>query len=257
MSKPINPGDESQGTLPTPEHGIAVSDFQNTAHEEEWRPPLPPRPSNLQLLAEQTFTPPGSLQRPKKSTRPSLISKATTAISRTDIHSQSYQDGSRETYATSTDTTPSKGSPRNYGSLRRFKAHNGSEGDDSGSVRSYVPTLEATGDVESLLGEVLSAGQESPAWKLQSGQQELDNPYDSIGFEDDGITAEFRHEFDDIGELDLTGNNEGMRQHTTNHPAEARLLIFASRGTFEPLEIQTKALPDTIFRRETDLQSPW
>ncbi|KAA6413007.1 MAG: vacuolar fusion mon1 [Lasallia pustulata] len=208
MSKPINPGDESQGTLPTPEHGIAVSDFQNTAHEEEWRPPLPPRPSNLQLLAEQTFTPPGSLQRPKKSTRPSLISKATTAISRTDIHSQSYQDGSRETYATSTDTTPSKGSPRNYGSLRRFKAHNGSEGDDSGSVRSYVPTLEATGDVESLLGEVLSAGQESPAWKLQSGQQELDNPYDSIGFEDDGITAEFRHEFDDIGELDLTGNNE-------------------------------------------------
>ena len=75
-----------------------------------------------------------------------------------------------------------------------------------------MPTLEATGDVESLLGEVLSGGQESPAWKLQSGR-ELDNPYDSIEFEDDGITAEFRHEFDDIGDLDPTGSNEGMQQH--------------------------------------------
>lgn len=216
MSKSTSPRDENQGTSPTPEHGkslssgIAVSDSQNTTRDEELRPPLPPRPTNLQVLAEPTFTPPGSLQRPKKSTRPSLISKATTAISRTDIHSQSYHDGLRETYATSTDTTPSRDSPRNYGSIRRFKAHTGSEGDDSGSVRSYVPTLEATGDVESLMGEVLSAGQESPAWKLQSGQ-ELDNPYDSIEFEDDGVTAEFPHEFDDFGELDPTGSNEGMQ----------------------------------------------
>lgn len=220
MSKSTNPGDESQGTLPTPEHGksqtsgIAVSDFQNTTRDEELRPPLPPRPSNIQ------FTPPGSLQRPKKATRPTLISQATTAISRTDIHSQSYQDGSRETYATSTDTTPSKGSPRNFGRIRRFKAHTGSEGDDSGSARSYLPTLEATEDVESLLGEVLSAGQESPAWKLQTGQ-ELDNPYDSIDFEDDGVTAEFCHEFDDVGELDPTGSNEGIRQHYISHLAEA------------------------------------
>lgn len=218
MSKSISTGDEGQGTSPKPEHGeslsagIAVSDFQNTTRDEELRPPLPPRPSRLQVTPEPTFTPPGSLQRPKKATRPSLLSKATTAISRTDIHSQSYQDGSRETYATSTDTTPFKESPRSYGSIRRFKAHTGSEGDDSGSVRSYVPTLEVTGDVESLLGEVLSAGQESPAWQLQSGR-ELDNPYDSIEFEDDGVTADFHHEFDDIGDLDPTGSNEGMQQH--------------------------------------------
>ena len=81
--------------------------------------------------------------------------------------------------------------------------------DDSGSIISYAPTIEAGGDVESLLGEVLR-GSQSPAWKLLDNQAEALNPRDFISQEDDTIGSDFEREFEELGELSADGENEGM-----------------------------------------------
>ena len=176
----------------------ATSHVPSAVHQDEPRPPLPPGPGNLGLLREGNYSPGSSLQRSKKSARPQLQSTATTALSRTDINTQSFQDGSRETYAASAETTPPSKPAGVFGSIRRFKGLGGSETGDSASVKSYAPTLEAGGDVESLLGEVLGASQGSPAWKLLSTQYEAPDPFDSVTYEDDEATVEFYRELDEI-----------------------------------------------------------
>lgn len=192
---------------------ISPAGSQNTESEQEYRPPLPPRPTNVNLLREGSYSPGSSLQRSRKTSRPHLQSTATTALSRTDIHTQSYQDGSRETFAASAQTTPPTKSIAAFGSIRRIKGLSDSEGGDSASVRSYAPTLETGGDVESLLGEVLGASQESPAWRLHSTQNEAPDTFDSITCEDDEATVDFYREFDEIGAIAADGENEGKFVH--------------------------------------------
>lgn len=180
---------------------------QITVTDERLRPPLPPRPVKLDLLGEVSSIPGGGLPTPKSLSRPNLQATATTSLSLTDIHTQSYPDGSRE----NSESISSRRSPRDFGSIRRFKSRYGSEGDESASVRSYAPTLEAGGDVESLLGEVLGASSASPAWGLLSSQSERHDPFDSISYEDDEVTADFNKEFDELGGIDPEGDNEGDR----------------------------------------------
>ena len=197
------------GDLQIGAESSATSHVPSAIHQDEPRPTLPPRPGNLDLLQEGNYSPVSSLQRSKKSARPQLQSTATTALSRTDINTQSYQDGSRETYAASAETTPPSKPAGVFGSIRMFKGLGGSETGDSASVKSYAPTLEAGGDVESLLGEVLGASQGSPAWKLLSTQYEAPDPFDSVTYEDDEATVEFYREFDEIRAVDPDGGNEG------------------------------------------------
>ena len=191
--------------------------LSSPATGEEYRPPLPPRPTNLSLLQEGKHNPGDSLQLPKRSARPQLQSTATTAISRTDIHTQSYQDGSRATTASDAQTTRPSKHLGGFSSIRRFKNFGSSEA-DSASVKSCAPTLEAGGDVESLLGEVLGSSQESPAWKLLSAQIEAQDPFDSISNFDDGVSADFYREFDAIGEVDPDGENEGRNAMLLSKP---------------------------------------
>lgn len=180
---------------------------QSTLTDEGPRPPLPPRPVNLNLLGEGLNTPGDGSQSLKSPSRPNLQATATTSLSFTDVHTQSYLDGSRE----NSESTSSRRSPKDFGSIRRFKSRYGSEGDESASVRSYAPTLEAGGDVESLLGEVLGASSASPAWGLLSTQTERLDPFDFISYNDDELTEDFNQEFDELGEVDSDGNNEGRR----------------------------------------------
>lgn len=63
--------------------------------------------------------------------------------------------------------------------------------------------------MESLLGEVLGASQQSPAWKLLSTQYETPDPFDSVNYEDDEATVEFYREFDDICQTDPDVGSEG------------------------------------------------
>lgn len=191
---------------PRPEETSAV-DFQATFDDEGPRPPLPPRPKNPELLH-----PGGTLHGLTRSSRPNLQSIATTALSCTDVHTQSFQDGSREKIAAVTESTTFGKSLRGAGSLRRFKGWTSGEGDDSASVKSFAPTIEAGGDVESLLGEVLGGPQETPPWKLRSSHVEGPDPFDLITYEDDPGLKDFEQEFDELGELDTEGNNEGLEQ---------------------------------------------
>lgn len=184
---------------------ISEVNFQSVVTDEGPRPPLPPRPRNIELLQ-----PGNSLQRPKNTSRPTLQSSATTALSLADIHTQSYQDGSRNTSTTSLDSTLSEKTLKGYGSIKKFKEWTRSEGDDSVSIKSYAPTLETGGDAESLLGEVLGESQESPAWKLLSSHLERLDPFELINYEDDTVNADFDKEFDELDQLDKEGNNEGM-----------------------------------------------
>ena len=177
--------------------------------KEERPPPLPPRPANVNLLQESKYGPGASLHVPKRAARPQLQSSATTALSRTDIHTLSYQDGSRETTASSAQT----GAPSTltgFGSIRRFKRLGSSDGGDSTSIKSYAPTLEAGGDVESLLGEVLGGSQQSPAWKLLSVQDEAPDPFDYTVFEDEELSASFYREFDEIHDAIAKDADEGI-----------------------------------------------
>ena len=187
----------------------ATSHARSQPLETEYRPPLPPRSTNVKLLREGSYNPASSLQKSSEASRPHLQSTATTALSRTDIHTQSYQDGSRETFAASAQTTHPSKMTAAFGSIRRIKGLNDSEGGDSASVRSYAPTLETGGDVESLLGEVLGVSQESPAWRLRSTQNEAPDPFDFAIYEDDEATVNFYREFDEISEVAADGGNEG------------------------------------------------
>ncbi|MCJ1250741.1 Vacuolar fusion protein mon1 [Trapelia coarctata] len=183
-----------------------TNDAGSIASFREERPPLPLRPPNTDLLALGHATLSSSLRAPKRSTRPQLQSQATTAISCTDIQTQSYPDGSRETYANSTRSTPSGKSFRFDSPIGQLRGQYASEGDDSASLRSYAPT--AGGDVESLLGEVVGTGQQSPAWRLLSSHVEREDPFEYLHYDGEEPTADFSREFDELGELDQAGGNE-------------------------------------------------
>ncbi|KAL8760848.1 MAG: hypothetical protein Q9184_002983 [Pyrenodesmia sp. 2 TL-2023] len=182
-----------------PSIALPKQDSEQDTSKEEERPPLPPRPSRRASNA-----PPAIISSTKAPTRPPLQSTPTTAVSRTDIHTQSFQDGSRETSAASKPLSPPTRSWTGWGSIRRLKIH---DGDDTASIRSYAPTLEAGGDVESLLGDVLGPAPTS-GWNILNGQleetelQQRDSPDNEV------VLHDFDQEFEEIECLDSLGNNE-------------------------------------------------
>lgn len=184
---------------------------RSSSPNHEKRPPLPPRPTNLSFLQENAQAASGASQRPRAASRPQLVSTATTALSRTDINTHSYQDGSRETFAATAQTPPQGKSPRNYGSIKKdkHKGLSGSEGSDTASVRSYAPTSDVGGDAESLLGDILGGGHDVPAWKLFSSHAEGPDPFEVTPFgDDDEETADFYREFDEIPAVGSEGQQE-------------------------------------------------
>jgi hypothetical protein len=124
--------------------------------------------------------------------RPKLVSKPTTAVSKTAIRTQTFPDGSRTTYA-DTGFQPLTGHESN----RRYQNEGtSSEIGDVGSILSVAPTIEGNGDVESLLSEVLNSSR-SPAWQLlQGGTEQYEFPFE---MPDHSILEEhFAVEFDAI-----------------------------------------------------------
>ncbi|KAI4216946.1 MAG: hypothetical protein LQ351_000895 [Letrouitia transgressa] len=192
-------------------------------------PPLPPRPKNLTLLHEGSNVAVDSPQSIRILNRPKLQSRATTAISRPDIHIQSHQDGSSETYDASDQSTLAGKSWLGLGGIRRFELRNASDGDDSASVRSYTPTLGAAGDAESLLGELLVSSQHSPDWKILDAQFEAIGLAEPSSFEDKEDLSEFNDEFDEIGELSADGTNESDLLHAWKSKRK-HFLILSSAG---------------------------
>lgn len=223
---------------------VEVQDF---GEEEEQRPPLPPRPSAHRAPPSILHSPEGNAKLQKPS-RPQLQSTATTALSLTDIHTQSFQDSSRETFAAQAQPASSGGFLKGFGSIRRLKGYNASEA-DSASVRSYAPTLEAGGDVESLLGEVLSGTPETPSWKQLGLHAEGTDIFGTDDYEDDENTTHFDDEFDEVGDLAADGANEGRTLHLT----ATWILKDGSRVPLGSMEGKKKALPDIVIGGKANL----
>ena len=177
--------------------------------DNEKPPPLPPRPTNLNLLREGSYIAAESPPNTKLLSRPKLQSTPTIALSRPNIHTQSHPDGSTETYATPKQSTPSGKSWSGLGSVRRLRLRDGSDGDDSASIRSYAPTLEAGGELASLLGENFDSSRQDPGWKTLEAQFEAAGLTDCFNYEEDENLSRFEEEFDELGELDSEGTNEG------------------------------------------------
>ena len=192
----------------TPEVGKVINyDQQPIISQEELRPPLPPRPSTLELL-----NPGSGLQTPTKTPNSNLQASATTALSLTDIHSHSTFDDSRDVPAVSPELTPSGKSLKGISSIRRLKIHDVSEGEESASVRSYSPTVKARGELESLLGEVRQPIEESSTHRFFDAGNERPFSFAWNSSENEELMAHFAQEFDDLEELDAKGESEGIYQ---------------------------------------------
>ncbi|KEQ69463.1 DUF254-domain-containing protein [Aureobasidium namibiae CBS 147.97] len=171
---------------------------------QEIRPPLPPRPTNLDLLDERGSG--GSLRLPKRmASRPNLQARPTTAVSLTDVHtSNNLADHDSSPLA-----LPSRPVSRKQSSatINRFRSRVGSDAAETSSIRSFTNTVGTTtgAEMESLLGDPFPT---SPAWKSLSAQLEKENPMDHVFDEDDIFSLRMHHEFDELEEFRANGTNE-------------------------------------------------
>ncbi|CAG8892572.1 unnamed protein product [Penicillium egyptiacum] len=166
---------------------IPDNDERSDSSEGE-RPPLPPRPNTLSLLNDET----GS--------RAALQAEATTAISRTDIETQS-PEATDSAYSTLAIRGLGQG-PKARASLSQLASPRGSEAGDSASIRSSIPN--DSGDVEALFMDFAAI---APGSQRQGATGLLDFPeFAADDINDDGILSEFEA----IGELNEEGDNEDL-----------------------------------------------
>lgn len=187
------------------------SDAEDHVSNQEKPPPLPPRPTRAASHYQAPNLGPAVLRSPPSTARPRLQATATTAVSRTDIHTHSYQDGSRETYAASKQSSPPPTSWGGWSSIRRLKNQ---EASDSASIRSYAPTLGTGGDVESLLGG-FAAHEQTSGWNIFNAQLKECGLQQEDTSEEDKVLENFDQEFDEIDALDPDDITEG-RNHCCN-----------------------------------------
>ena len=239
------------------EHGNVKSDemerpmTENSSHKEE-RPPLPPRPT--ELTSVPTNEPSTSVLKPGRvvSTRPSLLSAATTAVSRTDIQTHSFQDGSQETYAATAELAPAKKSFSPYGSFRGSKSIRGSRASDAASLRSFAPTINRGSESESVFGDVFGLAQDIPTWHNLDSGNELAQVDDFYDIEERELGSDFYREFDAVETLERNPDGEGTQ--TANPGWRVLTLVRAAPGD---LEGQAQAIHYSLLGRQANLQPPW
>ena len=176
-----------------------VPDDGHDAERVDLTPPLPPRPSNLDLLDERNM---GSVRLSKRTSRPQLQARPTTALSVANVHTAHHQE---DTPSRSNSHTVSR--RPSHAQLSRVPSRAPSDFGDTSSIRSYAPSVMG-GPVESLLGEVLAEA--TPAWRALSAQLEKDNPFEHHFADDEFFSAKFHHEFDPIETLNSEGTNEDL-----------------------------------------------
>ncbi|KAJ4348171.1 Vacuolar fusion protein mon1 [Didymosphaeria variabile] len=172
-------------------------------------PPLPPRP-NLNLL--------DSASRPSTShsvtpTRPRLVSKATTQLSFAD--SANHKNESREP------SSLQASKRRSYFGLNLGSSRNTSDGEDSASIASFVPAVDAGLDTESMLGEGMGDHEKTLLASLGHDARDAE----SMFAPDPAFEQAFTKEFDEIEEMTQDGSNEGQP-----HIAMSKYAAFVSRA---------------------------
>lgn len=205
------------GIVDSPQQSFAVNDddggsgaLQGEASNETLEhssgslaPPLPPRSTLDERPPASPRT--GSLRLAKKTSRPQLLSQATTAVSLTDVHTQSRLD------PTSAQSSPiSRAVSRKHSStnLSRFVSSDASEVDDFTSIRSYAPTLDVQLDGDGAADHDGLPNEASAAWKALSAQVERNDPFGFVLDQDDLVDVQIQHEFDSLQLEHETGTNE-------------------------------------------------
>lgn len=182
---------EFSGVAPNPNDAAMDQSLELTP------PPLPPRPS----LAESRA---GSLRLSKRASRPKLQSQATTAVSRADVHTQSHLG--TESIQSSPASRAASRKP-SFTQLGRFVSNVNSDADDSASLKSFAPTLDAHFDGDSTLGSTGSREQ-SLAWRSLNSQIDVGNAVEPVLAEDDVLSVQMQTEFGDLDSLTDDGSNE-------------------------------------------------
>ncbi|RDI77445.1 hypothetical protein Vi05172_g12565 [Venturia inaequalis] len=172
-----------------------------TASREGTPPPLPPRPS---LDKTSNYRPPssaGSLRIPGRALRTTSSCRPTTALSLADVHVQSH---------TTHDENRTSPTTRqfSFAGFRNVASRRGSVEDDTESVMSYAPTLQADGDMESMLGDVEHA-RATPGMKPLTPMTRADGVVEEEIFPADPAFDEaYEHEFDELDDITSDGLNE-------------------------------------------------
>src|SRR2546421_3972406 len=158
---------------PPPQEGA-----QSSTREE--RPPLPPRPSELTLISSRPSTSHGA----NSKARGSLLSHPTTAVSMTDVSIYTTGEGLTETHSSVPKQVPTSTSVHRLGSIRTSDG-----GEDTSSIRSFMPNAQMSDDMASLFGDGI---QSSPATAMPSLE---DREMHHIDHE---VDIDFDREFDEI-----------------------------------------------------------
>lgn len=192
---PIKGGD---GTPQANNNGQQNEEAIEAKETRDFTPQSLPCRQRLEPNERQANTGGGSLRLSKRTSRPQLLSHATTAVSLADVHTQSHAGE----FASNPSSPASRAVSRKQSLTHfgRFRGTSDSGGDDSGSLRSYAPTLDARLDSESLLGN----GQEhdaTPAWRALSAHiEEHEDPFQDavVSPRMDLFGLQMKHEFDEI-----------------------------------------------------------
>jgi hypothetical protein len=219
-------------------------------------PPLPPRPKNLSVLPDRPSTSSSTIQRSSSSPNTSLQSPATTAVSLTDINTQSFQDGSREVYASSAGKGAAGFKLRSKGSSSYLRSGKGSDTGDSMSVRSYALNSEPAAETESLFGDVLGSGQDNSPWDVAQVEEGKEGILSISAIEVEDKELDFDKEFDPIGDLEPGGENEGTHMYIALYPI-GHLLRQSNRSSVRVMEIEAKAFSDSFCCWKAHLLKAW
>ncbi|KAJ5081608.1 hypothetical protein NUU61_009872, partial [Penicillium alfredii] len=190
----MNPHQRDNRDGPAHEHSetLAGSNLPNadrSASPEGERPPLPPRPNTLSLLDDEPAS------------RTTLQAEATTALSRTDIGTQSPGRGGSAQPALAV-----RGLPRvlrAQASLSQLASPRGSEAGDTASIRSSVQGGDA-GDMEAFFKDFVATAPGQHEQEVTSLLHFPEFPADDV--DDDG----FLSEFEPVGELDEDEGDEEL-----------------------------------------------
>ncbi|KAI9803884.1 MAG: hypothetical protein M1825_001764 [Sarcosagium campestre] len=214
--------------------GESVESVDHEQHEnaDAIATPLPPRPT-IQTFDSKTSISPAATLRLRNETAPSqLRTKPTTAVSLTDIHAGSHQDGQQDAYPPTSSARFSPGVVSvNAKDLRFNLSASASEAGDSASIRSYLPAFDAGGDVESLLGEVLEGSQDGPAWlNLHDLPQFMSSAEASN--EDRHIEENFLCEFDSRLAEDGDADENALAEHWKSRLKHFLILSTAGKPIY-------------------------
>lgn len=171
------------------------------------RPPLPPRPNTLSLLNDETASRNANLQ-----------AEATTAVSRTEIGTQTPEAGG-SAYSTLAVRGLSRGL-KARASLGHLASPRGSEASDSASIRSSIPNSDA-GDVEALFKDFVAT---APVGHPDAASL-LHFPEFPADYVDDD---DFMDEFEPIGELDQDASNADLLIRRWNSKQKHYMILSAA-----------------------------